>query len=469
MMRKLNLSQVSQYLDKEVELFGWIDVRRDHGKLIFLDLRDRSGKVQLVVAPSDKETHAIASGLRPEWVIKITGIVASRPEGMVNLKEGMSGKIEVKVSKIEVLSEAKTPPFALDSDGREIDEEIRLKYRYLDLRRARLQKNLILRSEFLKHIRDFLYNKDFLEIETPMLTKSTPEGSRDFVVPSRLHSGKFYALPQSPQQYKQLLMVAGFERYFQIARAMRDEDTRADRGLEHTQIDLEMSFVEQKDVMSLVEEMVIFASEKIGQKIMQKPFPIFTYDEAMEKFKADKFDLRADKDSKELAFAWVVDFPVFSAEGGSASGGEKALTYSHNPFTAPKADHVENLLLGKNLELLTSLQYDLVCNGHEVGGGGIRINKPEVLEKVFEILGHSKEEIREKFGHMLDAFEYGAPPHGGIALGLDRLIMMFQGEEALREVVAFPLTGDGRDPMMDSPSTLTKKQLEELHIKVEEK
>lgn len=450
-----------------VTLMGWVSVRRDHGKLIFIDLRDRWGIVQIVFGPKNESLFKLAEKLRPEWVVKIDGVVKKRPKGMENL-ELATGAIEISAEKLEILSEAKTPPFALDDAGYDVGEENRLKYRYLDLRRSRLQKTLSLRSEFLKYVREFLYSKDFIEIETPMLTKSTPEGSRDFVVPSRLHAGKFYALPQSPQQYKQLLMVAGFERYFQIARAMRDEDTRADRGMEHTQIDLEMSFVEQKDVMNLVEELVIYASEKIGKKIKEKPFPVFTYKGAMEKFGADKFDLRNDKNSNtppaglagELAFAWVVDFPVFDKD---ADGN---LTYSHNPFTAPKSEDVDDLMQGKKLESLVSLQYDLVCNGHEVGGGGIRISRPEVLEKVFEILGHTKEEIQAKFGHMLEAFAFGAPPHGGIALGLDRLIMMFQGEEAIREVVAFPLSGDGKDLMMDSPSELTKKQLKELHITV---
>src|SRR3989344_117419 len=463
-MRTLTKDTVNK-IRETVTLMGWVGGRRDHGKLIFIDLRDRWGLVQIVfsakggsVSGGNPNLLELADKLRPEWVVKIDGIVKERPEGMRN-PDIATGNVEIEATKLEILAEAKAPPFDVASDGREIGEDIRLKYRYLDLRSERMQKNLRLRSEFIKRTREFLFDKKFTEIETPLLTKSTPEGSRDFLVPSRLHPGKFYALPQSPQQYKQLLMVAGLEKYFQIARALRDEDTRADRGFEHTQIDIEMSFVEQKDVMNFIEEMVIYAAEKIGQKITQKPFPTFTYQEAMEKFGADKFDLRQNKGSKELAFAWVVDFPVFEKDENGC------LTYSHNPFTAPKPEHVNELMRGKNLESLISLQYDLVCNGHEVGGGGIRINKAEVLEKVFEILGHTKEEIKEKFGHMLEAFEYGAPPHGGIALGLDRLMMIFSEEEAMREVVAFPLTGDGRDLMMDSPSGLTKKQLRELHIK----
>jgi len=440
-------------IGEDVELMGWIDIRRDHGKLIFFELRDYTGKVQLIVGQNDQELHGLAEKLRPEWAVSIKGKVAERPQAMKN-PEHLTGNIEIKVSNIEVLSESKTIPFELSSSGLEIDEELRLKYRYLDLRRERLQRNLALRAKFVKAVRDFLAAKDFIEIETPLLTKSTPEGSRDFIVPSRLHPGKFYALPQSPQQYKQLLMVGGIERYFQVARALRDEDTRADRGLEHTQIDLEMSFVEQKDVMALVEEMIITSVENVAGKIMTKPFPVFSYKDAITKFGNDKFDLRDNKNSKELAFAWVIDFPVF------VKNKDGKWTYSHNPFTAPIPGY-------KDLESAISLQYDLVCNGSEVGGGGIRIHDANTLIKVFEILGHKKSEIEEKFGHMLEAFRYGAPPHGGIALGLDRLIMLLAGESAIREVIAFPLTGDGRDPMMNSPSELTKEQLKELHIKLE--
>ena len=405
------------------------------------------------------ELLELADKLRPEWVISLEGLVKERPQGMQNT-ELSTGNIEIEATGLKILSEAKTPPLDVRSDGHEIGEETRIKYRYLDLRRSRLQNILSLRSKFLREVREFLYGKDFLEIETPMLTKSTPEGARDFVVPSRLHPGKFYALPQSPQQYKQLLMVAGLERYFQIARAMRDEDTRADRALEHTQIDLEVIFVEQKDVMSLVEEMITGIMEKLGRKIGKKPFPVFTYKEAMEKFGADKFDMRDDKKSDELAFAWVVDFPVFE------KGEDGKLTYSHNPFTSPKPEDIEKLKAGKDLEDLVSLQYDLVCNGYELGSGSIRLNDPEALSRVFEIIGHKKEEIEEKFGHMLEAYTYGAPVHGGIALGVDRIIMILAGEEAMREVVAFPLTGDGRDLMMNSPLKLTKKQLDELHLKI---
>src|SRR3989344_3073026 len=381
-MTKINIGDAPKYLGKDIELAGWVDVRRDHGKLIFFDLRDRSGKVQLVVAPSNKEAHAKASDLRPEWVIKITGTVAGRPEGMVNQKEGEAGKVEVKVAKIEVLSEAKTPPFEINADGHDIDEEVRLKYRYLDLRRPRMQKNILLRHKVTSLVRDFLNFKDFIEIETPMLTKASPEGARDFIVPSRLQPGKFYALPQAPQQYKQLLMIAGFERYYQIARALRDEDLRADRQLEHTQIDMEMSFVTQDELLDTAEGLMIHIAENCGKKIWKKPFPRLTYEEAMKKFKADKFDLRDDKsDPDTLAFAWVTNFPLFEWDEK-----EKRYTFAHNPFSAPHPEHVEKLMRGEDLGSLKAQQYDLVLNGLEIASGGVRISNPAVQRKVFEIM-----------------------------------------------------------------------------------
>lgn len=462
-MRTLSKDTINK-IGQEVVLMGWVNTRRDHGKLIFIDLWDRWGMVQVVFSPKNAELLATADNLRPEWVVRIEGIVKERPQGMEN-PELPTGSIEVEATGLNVLNESKTLPFPIDTNGLDIDEEIRLKYRYLDLRRARLQKNIALRSLFIQAARDYLFKNDFIEIETPLLTKSTPEGSRDFVVPSRLHPGKFYALPQSPQQYKQLLMVAGLERYFQIARAVRDEDLRADRGFEHTQIDLEMSFVEQKDVMNLAEGMVIFASDAAGAQIKEKPFPVFSYKEAIDKFGSDKFDLRDEAEKKDgiLSFAWVVDFPVFEKDK------DGKWTYSHNPFTAPRDEDKEKLLHGEDISKLISLQYDLVCNGFEVGGGGIRIHEREVLAKIFEILGHSPEKIERGFGHMLEAFEYGAPPHGGIALGVERLIMVLAGEKYLREVQAFPMTSGGKTSVMDAPSELDEKQLQELRIKIRDK
>ena len=447
----------------QVAVTGWVQARRDHGKIIFIDLRDASGILQTVFIPSNKEAYAKVQEVRPEWVVKISGTVQKRPENMRNAHIA-TGNFELTASGLEVISRAETPPFPIDGDGYDVAEDARWKYRYLDMRRPRVLEILRKRAETKKFIRDFLAVKGFIEIDTPILTKSTPEGARDFLVPSRLHQGKFYALPQSPQQYKQLLMVAGFERYFQLARALRDEDLRADRGFEHTQLDLEMSFVEQKDVMELIEGLIIVLFEDFGKKIYKKPFPVFEYKEALKKFGTDKFDLRTKKNPEEVALAWVINFPVFVRDEKT-----KELTYSHNPFTAPRSEDIPKLLAHKDLENLVSLQYDLVCNGFEIGGGGIRINKAEVLEKVFETLGHSKEKIQKQFGHMLEAFRFGAPPHGGIALGLDRILMILAGEEYLREVVAFPMTGSGETSVMEAPSEVDKRQLDELGLEVKKK
>jgi len=460
-MERTPILNAKDLVGQSVDLYGWVATRRDHGKIIFIDLRDRSGIVQVVFTPSSKD-YVLASELRSEWVLRIKGQVKARPDKMIN-PEIETGKVEIEPEEMEILNKSETPPFPLDTSGEEIDEEARLKYRYLDLRRPRLQKNIRIRSDFIDKARQFLFKKGFLEIETPLLTKSTPEGSRDFVVPSRLHSGKFFALPQSPQQYKQLLMIAGFEKYFQIARCMRDEDLRADRGFEHTQIDLEMSFVEQKDMMVLDEEMIITVVESMGYKIKQKPFPIFTYKEAIEKFGADKFDLRTEEDkvNNVLAYAWVVDFPFFEKDAGGN------WTFTHNPFSHAKPEHVEWLLKGKNINEILTTQYDMVCNGFEVGGGSIRAHKSEMLQAVFRIMGYSDEKIENDFGHMIDAFKYGSPPHGGIAHGVERNIMVLTGEDYLREVQAFPQTSSGRTSIMSAPSELDKKQLKELHLKIE--
>ncbi len=451
--------EIAKQENQRVELAGWVNIRRDHGKIIFIDLRDRAGIAQLVFTPSEG-TYAAAQELRSEWVIGVKGTVKRRPKGMENLN-AQNGEFEIGVEELIVLNRSEAMPLPVDNEGHDIDENVRLKYRYLDLRRPRLQKNIKLRHEVAQFVRRYLSEREFMEIETPMLTKSTPEGSRDFVVPSRLQPGKFYALPQSPQQYKQLLMVAGFERYFQIARALRDEDLRADRGFEHTQIDLEMSFVEQKDVMRLVEDLVTALFEHFGKKIYAKPFPVVDCEEAIKKYGADKFDMREKKDPETAALAWVVNFPVFVKDEKTGK-----LTYSHNPFTAPRPEDEKKLLEDKDLEKLVSLQYDLVCNGYEIGGGGIRINKADVLEKVFETIGHEKSDVRKQFGHMLDAFTFGAPPHGGIALGLDRIIMILTGEEYLREVTAFPMTSGGQTSVMDAPSEISKDQLGEIGLKL---
>lgn len=452
-MKRTLTAETPEKVGQEIKLFGWINTVREHGNVVFADLRDRSGIVQLV---SNDELAQVSR----ESVVEIIGEVTKREEKYFNDKIE-TGKVEVKVKELKILSEAETPPFEITADGKDIDERVRLKYRYLDLRRRRMQENLRQRSKFVDLCRQFLFNQDFVEIETPMLTKSTPEGARDFLVPSRMQPGKFYALPQSPQQYKQLLMASGFERYFQIARCLRDEDLRADRGFEHTQLDLEMSFVEQKDVVNLVENMFIEVFEKMGAKLKQKPFPVFTYEQAMEKFGADKFDLRTEQEKKDnvLSFAWVIDFPFFEKDK------QGNWTFTHNPFSDPIPEDKQKLLNGEVEGVLTT-QYDLVCNGYEVGGGSIRANDPKILSKVFEVLGYSQEEIDQQFGHMLTAFKYGVPPHGGIAAGIARLLMVLRNEQSLKEVVAFPQTSSGKTAVMDAPSRVDKEQLKELGIKV---
>ncbi|MCI5108261.1 MAG: OB-fold nucleic acid binding domain-containing protein [Candidatus Pacebacteria bacterium] len=446
---------------EEATIKGWVNIRRDHGKLIFIDLRDATGRVQMVVLPEHKEAGKIAETIRPEWIIEVEGVVNERPEKM--RKDEQNGDIEIEAKKITVISEAETPPFEISENTGEINEETRLKYRYLDLRSERMQKNIKVRSEFIQKCREYLFKQKFTEIETPILTESTPEGSRDFVVPARLHPGKFYALPQSPQQYKQLLMVAGFERYFQLARAVRDEDLRADRGFEHTQVDIETSFVNQSDVLDLIEGMMVEVVESMGYTIKEKPFPRITYKEAMEKYGADKFDLRTEEDKEKgiLAYAWVVDFPFFEKTDSGK------WTFSHNPFSMPKEEHIEDLLKGENIENIITQQYDLVCNGFESGGGSIRSHRTDVLKAVYKVMGYSEEETEERIGHMLEAFKYGVPPHGGIALGVERNIMNLTNESYLREVQSFPMTRGGQTSVMKAPKELTPEQLAELHLRID--
>ena len=440
---------------KKIRLCGWVATRRDHGKLVFIDLRDRSGIVQIV---GEKKL----GDLRSEDVVEIIGLVRKRPEAMVNPKIP-TGEVEIECQEIKVLAKSEELPFPIDTNGSEIDEEIRLKYRYLDLRRPRLVKNLELRYQTIKFIRHWLDEKGFIEIETPILTKATPEGARDFLVPSRLQPGKFYALPQSPQQYKQLLMVACLEKYYQIARCLRDEDLRADRQLEFTQLDLEMSFVEREEVLSLVESLMTDLSEKMGKKLAQRPFPRIKYQEAIKKYGDDKFDLRKKKEENILAFAFVIDQPLFEWKKE-----EKRWDAMHHPFTSPNPEDLPLLEKGE-MAKVRSWQYDLVCNGAEVGGGSIRITNPEIQTKIFEIMGHTRNQIEKKFGHLLKAFEYGVPPHGGIALGLDRLIALIAGEESIREVIAFPVTSSGQTAVMDAPSEADPKQLKELGIEIVQK
>jgi aspartyl-tRNA synthetase len=459
------IDQAPTLIGQTIQLSGWIHrIRRMGDKLIFVDLRDGSGIVQLVFyKPSlDATTIERVDELKPEFVLTITGTVNARNEKQMN-PNIPTGTIEVAVASVIIHNRSETPPFEIDQDTSNISEALRLKYRYLDLRTERLQRNMRLRNAYVQACRQFLLENRFVEIETPYLTQTTPEGSRDFVVPSRLQPGNFFALPQSPQQYKQLLMVGGFERYFQLARCFRDEDPRADRGFEHTQIDVEMSFVEREDVMQTVEEMVTQAIESLGFAIKQKPFPRFTYKEAMEKFGADKFDLRSQEDKQDgiFAYAWVVDFPFFERDVKTGKW-----TFTHNPFSNPKPEFLEDHLAGRNIENILTTQYDLVCNGYEVGGGSIRAHDPEVLRATYKTMGYADEEIQHSVGHMLEAFKYGAPPHGGIGMGVERTIMNMTHEIYLREVQAFPMTSSGNVAVMDAPTQLDSQTLQDLHIQI---
>lgn len=573
---------------QEVVLMGWVATRRDHGGLMFVDLRDREGITQIVFNPEiDAKTHELAKDLRSEWVLAVQGKVGLRPQGMENPRLA-TGAIEVRISDFELLNRSKTPPFAIE-DNIDTSEDLRLHYRYLDLRRPSLQKNLILRHKVLQATRQYLTEHGFLEIETPFLTKSTPEGARDYLVPARLYPGKFYALPQSPQLFKQLLMVAGFERYFQVVRCFRDEDLRADRQPEFTQIDLEMSFMTPEDLMPLMEGLVKKLWEAGRGETLKAPFPRLTYADCMARYgldapdtrfglelteltdlfqnsqfkvfrdviekkgiikaiKIDKQYLKEDLSRKDLDdltefvkiygakglawikiqetewqspivkffseeekkglanqldvkpgdlvlfvadkinvvndslgnlreklgaklglidpnqwnFVWVVDFPMFCYDET-----EKRLAAVHHPFTSPKTDDLS--LLESEPEKARANAYDLVLNGNEIGGGSVRIHNRDVQQKVFDLLKISREEARDRFGFLLEALEYGAPPHGGLAFGLDRIVMLLTGSESIRDVIAFPKTQKGIDPMCDAPSTVQPEQLKELGIKIYEK
>ncbi len=440
-------------IGEKATLVGWVHKRRDHGKIIFIDLRDREGLTQIVFFKNKK-----AEELRSEYVIAVKGAVQKRPKGTENSKI-VTGEVELGVEELEILNTSLTPPFELDEMS-DVSEEVRLKYRYVDLRRPEVQKRIFLRHKICKAMRDFLDKAGFIEVETPILTKSTPEGARDFLVPSRLNRGKFFALPQSPQLFKQLLMVAGFERYFQIAKCFRDEDLRSDRQPEFTQLDMEMSFVEEEDVFGTMESLLSFVFKEALGKELKTPFPRMTHKEAIEKYKSDKPDLRASGEG--FKFLWVTNFPLFKFNEE-----EKRWDMEHHPFTSPVAGDIEKI--EDSPGDVSSRAYDLVVDGIELGSGSIRIHKRDLQEKIFKRIGLDMAHAKERFGFLLEAFNYGAPPHGGFAFGLDRLIALMCGEESIREVIAFPKTQKAACPMTEAPSAVEERQLKELGVKVDKK
>lgn len=468
-MNTVKFANLAEYEGKEITLWGWVHRTRVMGQIMFLDLRNAEGILQGVI---DKTIQVVVGGkpieanayqilraiLKHESVVFVRGILHARSENFVN-KKISSGAYELHIKKIEILNTAKEPPFELTKSTADVNEEIRLRYRYLDLRTERMHNNLLLRTQVINTLRTLLTNQGFLEIETPVLTKGTPEGAREYIVPSRLYPGEFYVLPQSPQQFKQLLMVAGFERYFQIARCFRDEDQRKDRQPEFTQLDIEMSFVDQEEILKFGEKLItdmvkIVAPEKT---ISSVPWPRLTYKEAMEKYGSDKPDLRKDKnDPNELAFAWVLDFPMFEKlEDGTIQA-------AHHPFTTPNPEDIH--MLESDPLKVRAWAYDIVSNGYEISSGSIRIHDRELQNRIFKVFGLRDDEIQKKFGHMLEAFEYGAPPHGGFAPGIDRLVAILANEPSIREVMAFPKTGDARDLLMGAPSPLPNKALRDVHI-----
>ncbi len=459
-------------IGKEILVSGWIHRLRKMGKLVFFDLRDSTGILQVVCVPSEMTNGEILKDLGCETIVEISGIVQKRGEKQIN-KELLTGEIELLAKNLKIISSSDVPPFEIENEDRQANEELRLKYRYLDLRHERMAKNIKTRHEVIHFLRNYLHDKNFTEVQTPILTKSTPEGARDYVVPSRLHKGKFFALPQAPQQYKQLLMIAGLERYFQVAPCFRDEDARADRSPgEFYQLDMEMSFMNQSEILDLVEGMITKMVKEIfpEKHFTFSPWPRLNHKDVMEKYKTDKPDLRKDKNDKnELAFAWVINFPLFveqSQEDFFHGSGNAKWAPSHNMFTAPHESDIK--LLEIDPGKVKSYQHDLVLNGFEVGGGAVRIHDVKLQEKIWDLIGFTNEQ-KSQFKHYFEAFKYGVPPHGGIAPGIDRLLMVLLNEKNLKEVTAFPLTSDGRDPMMESPSEITKEQLDELNLEIKGK
>jgi len=442
------------HANEKVVLCGWVDTIRAVGnKLTFLDLRDRYGKTQIIIKGK--------SDLKLEYCVQIKGKVVARK----NINPKMpTGDIEIQAEKVNIFTKSPSLPFNLGDKN--IDEETRMKWRYLDLRKENMQKNLYQRHKIIKTLHEFMDKEKFIEISTPILTKSSPEGARDFIVPSRIHPGKFYALPQSPQQYKQLLMISGFDKYYQIAPCFRDEDARADRSPgEFYQLDVEMSFAEQNDILNTIEKLFIEIVEKVlsNKKLTFEKFPRLKYDEVIKKYGTDKPDLRKNKnDRNELAFCWILDFPLFEEKLENGHYAPK-----HHMFTMPIEEHWK-FLTKKDAGKAKSYQHDLVLNGYEIGGGSIRIHKAEIQEKIFDLIGFDKED-KKYFEHMLTAFKYGVPPHGGIALGIERAIMIMLGEKNIREVVAFPKNKAAQDLVIDAPSKVKPLQLKETHIKTDKK
>ena len=446
----------AQDIGKEHILMGWVNTRRDHGGVIFCDLRDHTGISQIVFGPQhNKEAFDRADHVRSEYVLAVKGVIARRDQETINPKM-VTGEIEMHVDELHVLNTCGPLPFQITDNQKELTEKTRLRFRTLDLRRAEMQKILMLRSKASQVVRNFFYDNDFFELETPFLTKSTPEGARDFLVPSRVNPGSFYALPQSPQLFKQILMISGYDRYFQIVKCFRDEDLRGNRQPEFTQIDIELSFTSQDEILHLVEQMITkLFKETIDYKI-PLPIPRMTYQEAMKRYKSDKPDLRERKEG--FGFLWILNFPLFKyAED------RKQWDMEHHPFTSPIKEDID--LIETSPGNVRSRAYDLVVNGTEIASGSIRIHRRDLQEKIFKRIGLDMSHARERFGFLLEAFDYGAPPHGGIAVGLDRLIALMCEEDSIREVIAFPKTQKASCPMTEAPSSVDENQLKELGIK----
>ncbi|HOD89650.1 MAG TPA: aspartate--tRNA ligase [archaeon] len=445
---------------KQVILCGWVHSIRSMSKMVFIDLRDRYGITQIIIPKENISNFPEISNIHNEYVIKVQGIVQKKPQENPKLE---TGKIEVLVNQIDVLNVSSELPISI-IDNIVPSEETRLKYRYLDLRKPENLDNFLFRHKIVSAVREYLNSQNFIEVDTPMLCRSTPEGARDYLVPSRLHPGKFYSLPQSPQVYKQTLMVSGFDRYYQFAKCLRDEDLRGDRQPEFTQIDLEMSFVTMEDIQKLHEEYLSYTLEKVMGIKIKTPFPHLTYKEAMKQYNSDKPDLRKDKTNpKEFAFVWVDYFPLFEWNDE-----EQRLVSAHHPFTAPTKESLERLnqcVTKEDFLSLDSQAFDLVLNGVELGSGSIRIWNSDIQKKIFKILGLSDEEIKEKFGFLIDAFKFGTPPHGGLAVGLERLLMLLKGKDSIKEFIAFPKTKNGVALMENSPNFVSEKQLKDVHIK----